>query len=43
SLNKAIGMGYVKADYSKEGSDIFVEIRNKLIPAVVVPLPFYKV
>ena len=42
SLNKAIGMGYVKADYSKEGSDIFVEIRNKLIPAVVVPLPFYK-
>ena len=42
SLKKGIGMGYVKTAYSKLGSKIFIQIRNKAIPAVVVKLPFYK-
>ncbi|MBS7357064.1 MAG: glycine cleavage system aminomethyltransferase GcvT [Bacteroidales bacterium] len=42
SVKKAIGMGYVKKEFSKVGSEIFIKIREKLIPAVVVRLPFYK-
>jgi aminomethyltransferase len=42
SLKKGIGMGYVKTAYSKLGSQIFIQIRNKAIPAIVVKLPFYK-
>lgn len=42
SVKKAIGMGYVKKDFSKSGTEIFIKIREKLIPAVVVKLPFYK-
>lgn len=42
SLKKGIGMGYVKKAYSKLGTKIFIQIRNKAIPAVVVKLPFYK-
>ncbi|MDP3944623.1 MAG: glycine cleavage system aminomethyltransferase GcvT [Lutibacter sp.] len=43
SLKKGIGMGYVKTAYAKLGTEIFIQIRNKAIPAVVVKLPFYKV
>ena len=42
SLKKGIGMGYVKAGFSKVGSKIFIQVRNKTIPATVVKLPFYK-
>ena len=42
SLNKAIGLGYVAASYSSLDSEIFIDIRNKLISAKVVALPFYK-
>ena len=42
SLEKAIGMGYVHADYTKLGSEFYVKIRNKKIKARVVKLPFYK-
>ena len=42
SLNKAIGMGYVKTEYAKEGSKIFISIRDNKIAAQVVKLPFYK-
>jgi len=42
SLKKGIGMGYVKTAYAKLGSLIFIQIRNKAIPAIVVKLPFYK-
>jgi len=37
-----IGMGYVKADYSKLGTEIFISIRGKGIKAVVVKPPFRK-
>jgi aminomethyltransferase len=43
SLKKAIGMGYVESQYSKPGSEIFIEVRGKRLKAVVVSLPFYKV
>lgn len=42
ALNKAIGMGYVKEEYSKFGSEIYIKIREKLLKAVVVKTPFYK-
>jgi len=42
SLNKAIGMGYVPIELSKEGSEIYISIRGKRILARVVKLPFYK-
>lgn len=40
SLNKAIGLGYVKAEFSPAGSEIFVEVRGKLLAATVVKIPF---
>jgi aminomethyltransferase len=42
SLNKAIGMGYVKKEYAKVDSEIYISIRNKNIKAKVVKMPFYK-
>jgi aminomethyltransferase len=42
SLNKAIGMGYVPTTLSKEGSEIFIKVRDKLLKAQVVKLPFWK-
>ncbi len=40
SLNKAIGLGYVKSEFSGIDSEIFVEIRNQLVKAKVVKTPF---
>jgi aminomethyltransferase len=42
SLQKAIGMGYVKTSFAAEGSEIFIKVRDKLLKAKVVKLPFYK-
>jgi len=42
SLNISIGMGYVKKELSKVGTEIFISIRNQSIKAKVVKLPFYK-
>lgn len=42
TLNKAIGMGYVKTEMSKPDSEIFVQIRDKNIKARVVKIPFLK-
>ncbi|AKA36033.1 glycine cleavage system aminomethyltransferase GcvT [Flagellimonas lutaonensis] len=42
SLEKGIGLGYVPTAYSKEGEEIFVTIRKKSVPAVIVRPPFYK-
>ena len=39
-LNKGIGMGYVAKEYSAFGTQIFVKIRNKTIPAEIVKIPF---
>jgi aminomethyltransferase len=42
SVKKPIGMAYVPAALSKEGSEIHVKIRDKVLRAVVVKMPFYK-
>jgi aminomethyltransferase len=42
SLQKGIGMGYVKTEFSKTDSEIFVKVRDKALKAKVVKLPFYK-
>ncbi len=42
SLKKGIGMGYVNKGYTKLGSQIFIQIRNKTIDATIVKPPFYK-
>ena len=42
SLKKAIGMGYVPKALSTAGSEIFIKVREKLLSAKVVNLPFYK-
>ena len=42
SLQKAIGMGYVAKEFSKEGTEIFINIRNTPIKAKIVKFPFYK-
>lgn len=41
-LKKGIGMGYVNREYSKPGSEIYIKVRDKLMPSVIVKLPFYK-
>lgn len=42
SVKKAIGMGYVDVPFNKMGSEIFIDVRGKLLKAVVVKAPFYK-
>lgn len=42
TLNKAIGLGYVKIGWSKPNSIILIGIRQKKIKAVVRALPFIK-
>lgn len=39
-LSKGIGMGYVAREYSAFGTEVFVKIRNKTIPAEIVKMPF---
>lgn len=40
NLSKGIGMGYVKTEYAKVGTEIYVQIRDKSLKAVVVKMPF---
>ena len=42
TLEKAIGTADVPAELSAEGSELSIEVRRRRLPAVVVPLPFYK-
>ncbi len=42
SLQKAIGMGYVKTEFSKPDTEIFIKVRDKLLKAKVVKIPFLK-
>ncbi|MEM0057064.1 MAG: glycine cleavage system aminomethyltransferase GcvT [Candidatus Geothermarchaeota archaeon] len=41
-LKCGIGMGYVKVEYSVAGTDVYVDLRGKLIKGVVSSLPFYR-
>lgn len=40
SLNKAIAMGYVDINYSKIDTEVYIKVRDKLLLAKVVKLPF---
>jgi len=40
TLQKPIGMGYVKTEFAKEGTEIFIKIRDNQIKAMVVKPPF---
>ena len=40
SLLKAIGMGYVASEFSAFETEIFIDIRNQLVKAKVVRVPF---
>jgi aminomethyltransferase len=42
SVKTPIGMGYVPTALSREGSEIFIKIRDKILKARVVKMPFYK-
>ncbi len=39
-LNKGIGMGYVAKAYSAIGTEVYVRVRNKLLKAKIVKIPF---
>ena len=40
SLGKAIGLGYVRTSLATIGSEIFIKVRDKLLQAKVVKVPF---
>ena len=40
TLNKAIGMGYVRTAFVPIGSDIYIKVRDKLLQAKVSKIPF---
>jgi aminomethyltransferase len=42
SLQKAIGLGYVQTAFGNEGGAVYIRIRDKAIPAVIVKPPFLK-
>jgi aminomethyltransferase len=39
-LNKGIGMGYVQKAYSAFGTEIYIIVRNKMLKAQIVKMPF---
>ncbi len=42
SLNKNIGLAYVKKGYTKSSTEIFIDIRGRKLKGIVVKPPFYK-
>jgi len=42
SVQKAIGTALINSDFSKIDTEIFIKVRDKLLKAVVVKMPFYK-
>ncbi|RMH68832.1 MAG: glycine cleavage system aminomethyltransferase GcvT [Gemmatimonadetes bacterium] len=42
SLKIGIGLGYVQREFTQEGTELQIEIRQKKAPAKVVKPPFYK-
>ena len=43
SVNKSIGTALISSEFSKVGTEIYIKIREKLLKAVIVKMPFYKV
>jgi len=42
TLKKSIGLGYVETAFSKEGTEIYISIRDQKIKAVIKKAPFVK-
>lgn len=42
TLQKPIAMGYVPVEYSAIGTELAIDVRGKLCPALVTGLPFYR-
>ena len=42
SVGKAIGTAWLKKEFAKSGTEIYIVIRDKKIKAVTVKMPFYK-
>lgn len=42
TLGKNIAMGYVKSGFHKKGTEVDIDVRNRLRRAVVSPMPFMK-
>ncbi|MFS0575196.1 glycine cleavage system aminomethyltransferase GcvT [Sporosarcina sp. 179-K 3D1 HS] len=42
TLKKNIGFALLKSEYATEGNEVFVEVRNKRLKAIVIATPFYK-
>jgi aminomethyltransferase len=42
SLKIPIGMGYVETAHASMGNHLYIKIREKLLKAVIVKIPFYK-
>lgn len=42
TLKKSVGLGYVNNAFTKEGTDIYINIRNQKIKAIVKKPPFVK-
>ena len=42
SINKSIGTAWVNIEHAKIGTEIYIKIREKLVKAVTVKMPFYK-
>jgi len=40
TLGKAVGLGYVDVQFATLGSEIFISVRNTLLRATVVKIPF---
>ncbi|HEY5932228.1 MAG TPA: glycine cleavage T C-terminal barrel domain-containing protein, partial [Nitrospira sp.] len=41
-LQKGIGLGYVSSEYAELGTEVYIDIRGKAIPAKIAKPPFYK-
>lgn len=42
SLQKAVGLGYVESAFAKDGTEIYIKIRDQKIKAKIVKPPFHK-
>ncbi len=42
SVKKGVGMAYIPTALAKEGTEIFISVRDKALKAKVVKMPFYK-
>jgi aminomethyltransferase len=42
TLQKGLGMGYVQTAHTKTGTEIFIKVRDRLLKAAIVKVPFLK-